>query len=185
MNWITTIRKFANTCAEHTETLDSCFDLISSHQQHIPWPPPLEIEPATTECRAETLPLSRQIWHQLCAMWTGGSISNRGDHGIRCWWDLLRSKLLSSVFVCHAQVFTGFSSRGYSILRVNLLFENIVVVISFTAVSIGLMKKSDFCCWFFFQRISWFLGRPDMMPYSYRSNCVMEFQVMANYRLTI
>ena len=33
----------------HTETQDSCFDLIRSHQQYIPWSPPLEIEPATTE----------------------------------------------------------------------------------------------------------------------------------------
>ena len=39
-----------NTYAGHSETLDSCFDLIRSHQQCIPWSPPLEIEPATTHC---------------------------------------------------------------------------------------------------------------------------------------
>ena len=41
----------ANTCARHTETLDSCFDLIRSHQQCIPWPPPplQKIESATTK----------------------------------------------------------------------------------------------------------------------------------------
>ena len=27
------------TCARHTETLDSCFDLFRSHQQCIPWSP--------------------------------------------------------------------------------------------------------------------------------------------------
>ena len=48
----------ANTCMWHTEPLDSCFDLIRSHQQCIPWSLSLEIEPATTECRAKTLPLS-------------------------------------------------------------------------------------------------------------------------------
>ena len=50
----------ANTYARHTGTLDSSFDLIRSHQQCIPWSPPQEIEPATTDCRAETLQLSQQ-----------------------------------------------------------------------------------------------------------------------------
>ena len=45
----------ANTCVWHMEILDRCFDLIRSHQQCIPWSPPV-----TTECRAETLPLSHQ-----------------------------------------------------------------------------------------------------------------------------
>ena len=39
----------ANTYAWHTETLNSSFDLIRSHQQCIPRSPPPEIEPATTE----------------------------------------------------------------------------------------------------------------------------------------
>ena len=30
-----------------------------------------------------------------------------GDHGIHCWWDLIRSKQLSSGSVCRAQVFAG------------------------------------------------------------------------------
>ena len=50
----------ANTYAWHTETLDCCFDLIRSHQHCIPWSPPLEIKPATTDGRAETLQLSPQ-----------------------------------------------------------------------------------------------------------------------------
>ena len=41
-----------------------------------------------------------------------GSISIRGDHGIHCWWDLIRLKQLSSVSVCHAQVFARFSGHG-------------------------------------------------------------------------
>ena len=44
-----------STYTRHTETLDSCFDLIWSHQKCIPWSPPLEIKPATTDCWAETL----------------------------------------------------------------------------------------------------------------------------------
>ena len=46
------------TCVQHRGTLDSCFDVIRSHQQCIPCSPPLEIKTATTECRTETLPLS-------------------------------------------------------------------------------------------------------------------------------
>ena len=45
----------ANTYARHTETLDSCFDLIRFHQQCILWSLPQEIEPATTDCITETL----------------------------------------------------------------------------------------------------------------------------------
>ena len=41
-----------------------------------------------------------------------GSISCWGDHGIHCWWDLIKAKQLSSVSVCCAQVFTVFSGRG-------------------------------------------------------------------------
>ena len=44
-----------------------------------------------------------------------GLISNGGDHGIHCWWDLIRLKQLSSVSVCCSQVFAGFSSHGNSI----------------------------------------------------------------------
>ena len=50
----------ANTCTWNMETLDNCFDLIRSHQQYILWSLPLKIEPATTECRAETLLLNHQ-----------------------------------------------------------------------------------------------------------------------------
>ena len=45
-----------NTSAWYTETLDSCFSLMRSHQQYIPRSQPLEIESATTECRAKTPP---------------------------------------------------------------------------------------------------------------------------------
>ena len=48
-----------NTRVRHKEMLNNCFDLIVSHQQGIPGSLPLEIEPVTGECRAETLPLSQ------------------------------------------------------------------------------------------------------------------------------
>ena len=44
-----------------------------------------------------------------------GLISSGRDHGIYTWWDLIRSKQQSSVSVCHAQVFGGFSGRDDSI----------------------------------------------------------------------
>ena len=47
-----------------------------------------------------------------------GSISSRGDHGIHCWWDLIRSKQLSNVSMCHVQIFAGFSGHGNTILYI-------------------------------------------------------------------
>ena len=49
-------------------TLNSCFDLIGSHQQCIPWSPPLEIEPTITECRGRnsTPGPSAQATHKRC-----------------------------------------------------------------------------------------------------------------------
>ena len=40
----------ANAYARHTETLKNSFDLIRSHQQCIPWSPPLEIDQAIRDC---------------------------------------------------------------------------------------------------------------------------------------
>ena len=44
-----------------------------------------------------------------------GSISSGGDYGIHCWWDLIRSKQLSSVPV--------FSSHGNSIRRKSIRLD--------------------------------------------------------------
>ena len=129
-----------NTYAWHTVTMDSCFDLIRSHQQCILWSPPLEIEPVTTDYGAKTLQLSSSYHTQAQLLWlinlaslvcdmncwlscrisvlqsvVTGSISSGGDHSIHYWWDLIRSKQLSSVSVCCAWVFTGFSGHGNSI----------------------------------------------------------------------
>ena len=43
------------------------------------------------------------------------SVVSSGDHGIYCWWDLIRLKQLSSVSVCRAQVIARFSGHGNSI----------------------------------------------------------------------
>ena len=32
-----------------------------------------------------------------------GLSSSGGDHGVHCWWDLIRSKQLSSISVCHSK----------------------------------------------------------------------------------
>ena len=50
----------ANAYAQHSETLDSCFDPTGSHPRCIPWSPSQEIELATTDCRVETPQLSQQ-----------------------------------------------------------------------------------------------------------------------------
>ena len=49
-------QKSGKHCTQHTESLDSCFDLIRTHQQYIPLSPPLEIEQPTIE--PKLLPLS-------------------------------------------------------------------------------------------------------------------------------
>ena len=51
-------RKSGKHYVRPMEPLDNCFDLIRSHEQCILLSTPLEIEPATIECRAKTLPLS-------------------------------------------------------------------------------------------------------------------------------
>ena len=62
----------------HTETLDSCFNLIRSHQQDTPCSLPLEIEPATTEPKLYhwpiSLPLTQVMPNQL-GMVTARSIN--------------------------------------------------------------------------------------------------------------
>ena len=53
----------ASTYTWHTERLDSCFNLIRSHQQCILWSLPREIKSATTDCRAETLNWASHPYH--------------------------------------------------------------------------------------------------------------------------
>ena len=50
-------------------------------------------------------------------------ISRRGDDGIHCRWDQLRSTQLSSVSVCLTQVFDGFSGHGISIHNIISLLK--------------------------------------------------------------
>ena len=92
-------RKSSKHCMWCTEPLDCCFDFIRSHQLCILWSFPLEIKPATT---------------------FAGSISSGEDHGIycwwdlirfdhiHCWWDLIRLKQQSSGFICNAQCLLEF-----------------------------------------------------------------------------
>ena len=56
-NWyikleITMTRKSGTHLHVTYGAMNSCFDLIRSHQQCTPWSPPLEIEPTTTVCRS-------------------------------------------------------------------------------------------------------------------------------------
>ena len=65
-------------------------------------------------------------FHDQKIRWTLGLISNGGEYSIYCWWDLIKSKQLSSVSVCCAQVFAGFSGHGNSIHNIiTLLKENV------------------------------------------------------------
>ena len=65
-----------------------------------------------------------------------GLISSGGDHGIRCWWDRIRSKQLSSISVYCAQVFAGFSARVNSIHSIIplLKIENVHLFPSYSEI---------------------------------------------------
>ena len=60
-DWITITRKSGEHLRMTNGTVDSCFNLIRSHQLYIPWSPPPEIEPVTKDCSAEKLQLSPQF----------------------------------------------------------------------------------------------------------------------------
>ena len=70
------IWKSGEDWAWHTEKLDSSFNFIRSHHQCKLCSSPLEIEPGTAECRAETLPQSN--WSRSHA-----SASKITSHGKR------------------------------------------------------------------------------------------------------
>ena len=60
-----------NNFARHTEALDSCFDLIRSHQQRIQRSPSPEIEPATAQpklCHWDNSPHRTQVVPKLLLM---------------------------------------------------------------------------------------------------------------------
>ena len=56
------------------------------------------------------------MWCRLVAQWWSfASAFSGGDHCIHCWWDLIRSKQLSSFSVRQAQVFVRFSGHSKSV----------------------------------------------------------------------
>ena len=64
-----------------------------------------------------------------------GSISCGGDHSICCWWDLIKSKHLSSVSICCAYMVTGFYGHSSSI-------HNIFFIIQIKKISESKKNKS-------------------------------------------
>ena len=120
-----------NTYVRHTETLDSCFDFIRSHQLCIPWSPPLEIKPAIKDCRAKTLQLSKQ------------SI---------CWWDLIRSKQLSSVASHFHESVTVLFSLQRAVLSHHMTYTSCPANYSLPKLS----QKFPFLkVWFFSYKTTW------------------------------
>ena len=49
-----------------------------------------------------------------------GSISSGADHGIHCWWDLIRSKQLFSGFVCHEKCLPEFQIMAIQYICIKL-----------------------------------------------------------------
>ena len=73
---ITMTRKSGTRLHVTYRALNSCFDLIRSHQQCTPWSPPLDIEPQYAE--AETLPLCH--WFMPCIIDTKSTSYSNRDH---------------------------------------------------------------------------------------------------------
>ena len=74
------------------------------------------------------------------------AISSGGDHGIHCWWDLIRSKQLSSVSICRAQVFARFSGHGNLIHNIISLLKKMYKKSSLwvsSLVNIFIFKSCD------------------------------------------
>ena len=89
-------------------TLDSCFGLIRSHQQGIPWSPLVEIEPATRSA-------SCGCWFDL--LWW------RSRYAL-----LMRpNKVETAVWcsICRMEVLARFFSHGNSINIIQFLYLNI------------------------------------------------------------
>ena len=81
-----------------------------------------------------------------------GSISSGGDYGIHCWWDLIRSKQLSSVSVCRALVFVVFSRHGNSIYPINLLVELSFLILESFVLFLLLKTVSVSCSFPFYHQ---------------------------------
>ena len=139
VNWSTITRKSGKYLHTTYRTLDSCFDHIRSHQQHIPWSPPTG---ATTEYRAKTLPLS---------YWSTSHTSNAKliSYGNLQWgksWymPLIRPNKVKTAVQCsihHVQVFARFLDHGNSIYNI-----------------IPLLKKENVHLFFFFFFVRLFLS---------------------------
>ena len=116
---ITMTRKSGKHLPATYGALNSCFDLIRSHQQCTPWSPPLEIEPTTTVCRS---------WNS-----TTGPLSCHGNPKItsippfknyiiiypaheayvmRTWEDVATEVAMSSVGITYLQDTLGQSDRA-------------------------------------------------------------------------
>ena len=80
------------------------------------------------------------------------SISSEEDHGIHCWWDLIRSKQLSSVSICYMQVFAGFSGQGDSIHNISPLLKKKIYINSNDILSTGPFLLISFIFFFFLKR---------------------------------
>ena len=95
-----------------------------------------------------------------------GSISSGGDHGICCWWNLIRLKQLSSISICHVQVFIGFSGCGNSIHNIIPLLkkkENVHVLIFCKPNLVhATIVFSEFPC-----NLTSPIRKTDVMKYSY------------------
>ena len=80
-------------------------DLVLSIQVCMPW----QVNLASLVCN-----VGQWLSGRVSALY---SVVTRGDHDIHYWRNLIKSKQLSSVSVCHTQVFARFSGHGNSIYK--------------------------------------------------------------------
>ena len=116
-NWcyfrITMTRKSGKCLHATYRALNSCFDLIRSHQPCPPWSPPLEIEPTTIVCRSRnstTGPLVPAIYIVNCAT-TLSNGSRRYVFPTECSILTLDQAVNQEMHLCNSE--TGVSGRRY------------------------------------------------------------------------
>ena len=114
---------------KHTSNiLNRCFNLIGSHQQYIPWFPPLEIKSASPECRNRTSTNGPPVHAtQKRPKSTSHGKKVRPHDLMRPRFVLLMSpnkvETPLQCSVCHRWVFAGFSCHGnlINIISIHLI----------------------------------------------------------------
>ena len=104
-----------NTYARHTETLDSCFDLMRFYQQSIPWPSPLDCWLSCRVSALQSMVAKFQIFSQsfkYCKAYEGTTILVYiflfSSRGIILWIELSRPENPANIDAWHTETLDSY-----------------------------------------------------------------------------